>query len=392
MLGMLVFLVGALAWLVASAHVAPPCRMNQGRVCTQAEVTSPLLSPDLVSGRAVFHNMRQIGHSKHGLSYTWQFPIFFNPAIAVFGNAIHVFIRQNLDHHTAACPPSQLSPHVVCPHTTDAPAALRTVIVHGTLDAALSLQPGLAPIDKDLALHRGHVPFNPEDPRAFTWGDEVWLATNVDAEVPDGSNGTRLDRRMAMQRVLPDAGFSVLLTLDAAADGRSEKNWSPITALDDEHFLFARFVEPHDVLACAKTTGTCKLHSTSSNKPFFDALMQRHGRFIHLATNAVRVSETHFGAVMHLRTLSRGGYMPVPYMFDAAPPFCITHVGRKHIELPSPKGYHRSIIYAPGLMLVQGRLVVSYSVEDRSVNFVALEVEDVFADMEPLPPAGSACL
>ena len=158
-------------------------------------------------------------------------------------------------------------------------------------------------------------------------------------------------------------------------------------ATGDVDYLFARFVEPHQVLQCNKS-GFCFERASTSNKAYFDALVRRHKlEGIHLATNAVRLSDHRFGALMHV--MRKGDrdtrrYMSIAYIFQAQHPHAIVSVSRKPLHLPKPKGVPFHFFFTSALCWMDGRLLISYGFDDVEPRFYLATADEVFGDMEPI--------
>ena len=113
-------------------------------------------------------------------------------------------------------------------------------------------------------------------------------------------------------------------------------------------------------------------------------------QMFHLATNAVRIDDTHYGALFHGRIVGPAPLYHVkffifPYLFEHKHPWRITAIGNTPMTMPVPEGHYvdeHSMIYACGLKYVDGRLVVLYSVDDQTASFFVTSVEDVFANMD----------
>ena len=141
----------------------------------------------------------------------------------------------------------------------------------------------LRPIDIDLLTGRRHRSFfMPEDPRAFHWGDEMWMAFSDDE---------RDIRRMFIQRVHPSPLPSERLRFEYETP-HWEKNWAPlgpVAGQGDLYYLFARTLVPHMVLQCDQT-GWCDVAAqTDGHTAFFEQLKRKHNiANFHMGTNAVR--------------------------------------------------------------------------------------------------------
>ena len=106
---------------------------------------------------------------------------------------------------------------------------------------------------------------------------------------------------MHVQQVLPHPQAPIQLHAPGiVSTSRTEKNWAPladvwnVATLQWDH-LFARFVDPHQVLQCNRA-GHCIQAASTNNTAFFSAFKTKHGLFaLHLGTNAVLVSPQRYG-------------------------------------------------------------------------------------------------
>ena len=232
-----------------------------------------------------------------------------------------------------------------------------------------------------------------EDPRAFMWGDDVYIAVNGPPP-PElmRKQGFSYSRRMYIQHVFPLSSTPrVHLSLPRQARDKSyEKNWAPIgeTGNNGSDYLFARFVEPHQILQCSRS-GQCSIAASTSNRAYFEELQKRGGyRVLHLGTNAVRISDDHYLAVFHgfkriNDMLNWPIYEDYAYVFEAAAPWSIVKVSRQPLDIPRI-GFHQ-FSFSTGLTFVDGRLVFSYSVNQDKSYFLLLTLDEVLADMDTLP-------
>ena len=195
---------------------------------------------------------------------------------------------------------------------------------------------------------------------------------------------------MHIQRLFPSLTGPVLLA-GLQNQGDIEKNWSPIgpyfdsTGEETGDYLFSRFVDPHEILRC-NAVGACVVAATTNHSIFFNRFVKTHLiDKLHLGTNAVRVSEQYYGAIFHGRRKRRGeqsfrSYLNFPYLFDAHPPYSIRYVAIKplNLVLSDPT---RQFKFSTGLSFIDGRLVVSYGVNDKACNFFMDDVNSIF-DLE----------
>ena len=225
-----------------------------------------------------------------------------------------------------------------------------------------------------------------QDARYFEWGAAIYLIFNAAIKTESG----RHIRAMHIQRLFPSLTGPVLLS-GLQNQGDIEKNWSPIGPHTDStgrvngDYLFSRFVDPHEILRC-NAVGACVVAATTNHSIFFNRFVKTHLiDKLHLGTNAVRVSEQYYGAIFHgvqyhpTAGLIRN-YMDFPYLFDAQPPYEIRYVASKPLVLPV-ENPNRQFAYSTGLSFIDGRLVVSYGVNDKSCNFFVDDVDSIF-DLE----------
>ena len=233
--------------------------------------------------------------------------------------------------------------------------------------------------------------------RVFAWDDHVMLLFTAPPRGPLFTQ--RGVKRMHVQVVYPYIGQPVMLLADGVAEQRKEKNWCAITPIGHtsshrhSDYLFARSVDPHEILRCS-WRGTCHMETSSHQPAFFGSLMAQHGAHdLHLGTNAVRVSRQHYGAILHAVIGHGPGehkgprrYVNIPYLFEALPPYRIVAVRQAPLELvslPSKKGH--DFVFTSALVYLDGLLVVSYNFNDETSSFSVHTAEDVFGNMTHLP-------
>ena len=197
-------------------------------------------------------------------------------------------------------------------------------------------------------------------------------------------------RRMRIQRLFPVVGASVQLS-GKAFQQTIEKNWSPIcpkppTTREKAHadiYLFSRFLDPHEIVQCSRS-GQCSSFVSTNHTAFFTRFKRSHLlESIHLGTNAVRVSESLFGAIFHGLRISSNKqreYLNVPYLFESAYPYEIKYVATKPLSLPISRQKSK-FVYTSGLSFVDGNLVVAYNVDDATSSYYIGTVDSIFGDV-----------
>ena len=197
---------------------------------------------------------------------------------------------------------------------------------------------------------------------------------------------------MHIQRILPSIGPPIQLQAPVIVFGDTwEKNWCPIDSIVNRNtgstdFLFARFVEPHQILQCNES-GFCFEAASTSRKQYFQDLLSRHQlEAVHLGTNAVRISQKYYGAIFHVMRhgrLAERKYVLVPYVFEAKWPWSIVRVARTPLTLPTPTDDpNLQLTFASGLSFLDGRLIVSYGYMDKEPMFYSTTVERLFRGLE----------
>ena len=123
--------------------------------------------------------------------------------------------------------------------------------------------------------------------------------------------------------------------------------------------------------------------ASTNHTAFFDRFKKTHLiDNLHLATNAVRLSESYYGAIFHGQRkdptpiLTRSN-LDFPYLFSAYPPYKIAFVAIAPLNLPFPDPT-RQFKFSSGLSFIDGRLVVSYGINDSASRFFVDTVENIF--------------
>ena len=197
---------------------------------------------------------------------------------------------------------------------------------------------------------------------------------------------------MAIQRISPEPTKDEVIDFHIDGGKMFEKNWSPIAPIGDDSFLFARLIDPSFQIVQCKFDGSCsKEAATTTHIPVLKRLADQFNiQVFHLATGAIRIDDTHFGAIFHGKYSNPANsynmrYYVFPYIFEVTHPWRITSIATVPLELPVPEGHpvhEYTIIYACGLKYVDGRVVISYSVDDSIGGFIVMSVQDVFSNME----------
>ena len=321
--------------------------------------------------------------SRGDFSFRVRRPLFTNPGLVVYNNAIYGVSRLLLRNggKWKTCPDNGMHGSAVpCPPHYS-PRIISFVAVF-QLDAHLDLVDAVTSLHYDLDIASAdrldEFQLGPEDPRVFAWGDDVYVVYNGP---PSGDDWTEAgQRRMKLQRLLPSTTDPVDLVIPNPS--LKEKNWAPIAPNDDSdaEFLFARFVDPHEILSCGRD-GACRTVAATNHSLYFNYTMYRYNvSAVHLATNAVRLNSGFYGAIFHGRkahAVTRREYIQLPYIFEAHHPYDIVWVASEPLTLPSPfEDDH--FIYASGLTAIDDKLVISYNVGDRTSSFYVSTPQSMF--------------
>lgn len=384
-----------------TSHFMSGCFQQQGRPCTEIEAHTPYVNSQHSMWRYSAATMRPHVHT----AYRHQFWMTNSAALVVANGTLWVYTRYSvfIDHSASntgckACTPGVVycpipTPYNLtkCPENT--PLSLQYIVyiayfrVTPDLSIASSEEVRLLPytIDFEWATKANKDPSDGmADPRAFQWGNDMYLLYNQHSMLPNRKyiQGTR---QMFIQRINPlhpqEAAHQLIIQGDEPASFGIEKNWSPIDVLrsdikpdatpDSERpYLFARTVEPFEILACWRN-GSCYQAITSSSQRFFDALKKKNNYddHLHLATNAIRVSPHHYCAIFHARRLPskphdiQGRYYAAyVYMFQARPPYAIEYVSRAPLQLSkvglSPQ-LQTELVWMSNLAWVDGRIAIT---------------------------------
>ena len=354
------------------------CLVNQGQPCSHANTDVALSLPNGSAQHLDSDELMDLGH--FALSVTH--PLFINPGIVVVNGSRWGVMRIQLQNGSwAVCPNNSVYTTVACPIPKIQMISFNIIV---KLNSHLRPESPLRALDYDLDF-RGVVKFKEmffgvEDPRIFTWGDDVYIAYNGPPAALTWRK--RGEKRMKMQRLFPSVLDPVDLVIPQP--NLKEKNWAPIGPNDnnDEEFLFARFIDPHEILSCRRD-GACQTVATTNHTLYFNYTMFMYNvSAVHLATNAVRLNSMHYGAIFHgkkAHSITRREYIQLPYIFEAFPPYDIVWVASKPLVLPTPFD-ESNFIYACGLTRMDEKLVISYNAGDRSSSFYVSTLKDVFGN------------
>ena len=368
------------AW-AAPARLGHDCKQNMGRPCSGEEARRVLL--DVPPGAAAIH-LNQTLLAIRWLAVDTTTRLVINPALVVHNGTLHAFARLFLSNHTepmTVCPNNTLYRAMACPNNmTYGLSAIVSFDLSPQLRPAtvVSMLPHPHTFNFTRSVMLKEIYLGAEDPRTMTWGTDAYIVFTA-SPIAD-KWVTRAQRRMFAQMVLPVVGGIVML--DIGSSELKEKNWAPIGNISANEYLYSRFVDPHELVACNRA-GRCRTAATTNRTEFFARFKSTHMvDEIHLGTNAVRVSDQYYGAILHAvqkETKHLRRYLNIPYLFDAVHPWSIRRVAPHPLNLPTAP-YRSRFAFSTGLAYVDGRLVVSYNIDDKTSSFFVTTADEVFAN------------
>jgi hypothetical protein len=397
------------------------CRQQHGRVCTSHELSHPHIT--VPSGHAV-HLVNELfaDHpvTKLYLDTSLNVPQIVGGALLIADGHLWMYAEYFLTFRRPEdkkkCPAAEIYPNPLILSTCDRRKSQyltngMVFTIYFKLNEHLQLLPNepihfipLERIDYEWSQRTKYFTTGFEDARTFLWGDESYIAlTSQPSWKHDRTFTDGFARCMYIQRVWPTLGTalelkSVSSTLQLES---SEKNWSPTDIvrrgndlrenkiIHDPPMLFARFINPHQMLHCWKN-GSCIDVATSNRDAYFAAFMKRgNWNAVHLGSNAITVSSTHYCAIMHgvrflggKRWHAYGAYV---YLFQRVPPYAIEFVSTGPLALPRSGRHHVNdydFVWVQGLAWIDGRIVITYM--DNLVTssvYITLK-EDLLSNLE----------
>ena len=364
------------------------CRMNQGRNCSQDELATVHLSTN--SGSSFGVNSTDL-LLRNRFAFKAKYTNFYNPSMFVYNNTAWIVARLSMVNkfwesrnvQWVMCPGDSVYELQSCP--TGVRALAFNFVVYFPVSKDGQLIGDVLALDYHSERHhvKEGVYIGAEDARYFEWNNGVYL---IFSGAINTSSSLAM-RRMFVRRLFPQITDPVQLSTPNALNA-IEKNWSPIGPHVDHEgketgdFLVSRYVNPHEVYRC-RPDGHCITIASTNHSEFFHRFVKTHLiDNLHLATNAVRMSESHYGAIFHgqrkdISPILTRNNLDFPYLFSAYPPYAITHVAVKPLNLPFPEP-SRQFKFSTGLTFIDGRLVVSYGINDSMNRFFVDTVENIF--------------
>eukprot|EP00035_Acanthoeca_spectabilis_P030551 m.9828 g.9828 ORF g.9828 m.9828 type:complete len:453 (-) comp4237_c0_seq1:94-1452(-) len=363
-----------------AGEVTPRCLVNSGRQCTIAEFGA-------VRNLSVQSNFRQLtlANVEHQFSVKYiAKDQIYNPGLVVQGSKIWMVVRhegKNASGRWLECPEASLTGSTIpCPVRT---FRMISFVVLARLDAELFPSGPLETIPYNfqwdaVAQKKQERQLGPEDPRPFEWGDETYVAVN--GPPIRSSNNIHCVRNMKILRIFPKPGLAI--DLETNDTGRIEKNWAPIApSPSGEHYFFSRRVEPFEILNCGKNGQCTQISNNSKQDAFAPFLKKWRLKALHLGTNAVKLPSGLYIAILHgISAVSARTYLNFVYVFKSAPEWTIVGVGANPLDLPTGS-IIGGFVWTSNLVWMGDRLVVCYTVKDRTSNFWITNTSSLLSDI-----------
>ena len=382
----------ALAWLGSALK----CRQDIGRPCTELERTHAYINPNL-QGDVHFPDSGAVLKAAHFAQSGFYWYSCTHPAAISHDGSLYVLFKMVswCKNCEALCPDNSLYAVKKCSLVPNESYALNFV-GYAKINSVFSIDGEVKAFPFDIqfeTIETGYyVPtrvsyhdFGMRDMRVFTWDDGVYLAM-LDQRLKGGG----LAYVMTVQRVFPSATPAVELRFTAST---AERQWIPIDQIANPNtgnvdYLFARNTEPHQIVQCSHD-GLCVEAASTSHSMFFFNKFKTHydGLRLFEGSNAVRVSDKFYGAILNKKSAASKKVAHFAYLFEAKHPWSIVKVSKQALNiLPAPKCHPQDsalcITHVTGLTFVDGKLVISYSESEFNSKFYISTVEAVFSDME----------
>ena len=388
------YLIVTVLLLHISLGVALRCLQDTGRPCTEHERTHGYLQPDL-TGHADFPDSTAIMAATHFAQSSFRRFASTHAAVTMHNGSLHALfvMRSHCSRHCDVCPdntpyaatPCRLAPNE---HYYFGFVGMATVSSSFGIDGevrALPFDVQMASMGPTIAAVQ-HVPHHPihhyfgvRDMRVFTWDDGVYLAILCPRR-----HSTGLINVMVVQRIFPSHSAATV-ELHVGAE-TSAHQWMPIGHIttSTSEYVFARSIEPHQIVQCRHDGRCVEVASTSHQQYFLSRFKIHHdGLRLHGGTNAVRVSDRHYGAILN-KEHGNETFAQYAYLFQATHPWTIVSVGRQPLRFLTTTSCARSACtsHMTGMSYVDGKLVISYSEGEANPKYYISSVDEVFADME----------
>ena len=395
----------AVACLSTSAS-ARVCKQGAGRLCTDQERSHPYLNTSM-AGVVSLPDSATISRSSKFANYGFRSYTSTLPAVVPYGGSIFAVFRM-----TGTC--ESKKPCKLCPDNSlyavkDCKTAPHTKYMqfHFAAYAKLDSMFGIDGEVKSLPFDTQYDAFKSsyydlkrtsthhygiDDMRVFTWDDGVYLAM-VDRRL-DTQQRTFAYAMMVQHIFTSTSESPVEMHFDTVS--ASELQWTAIDQIYNNStgrndYLFTRSIEPHQIIQCSHD-GQCIEAAITSHATYFKQLSERRGGLaFKAASNAVRVNDKYYGAIVSGVPYDKASGVTVQhyaYMFEAKHPWSIVKVARQPLQLPTPICQKHRICQAhvTGLTFVDGKLVISYHSESEldNLKFMISAYDVIFSDMDRL--------
>jgi len=158
--------------------------------------------------------------------------------------------------------------------------------------------------------------------------------------------------------------------------------------------MLARTLEPHQIVACLLSNGSCTVHAVTSQAHFFTTFKRSVGSTtLHLTTNAVLSPRNNsYLAIFHVlksRLCFTLNYMAFVYEFALESPYQITAVARKPLTLPLCSDLDNTnncgFIYTHSLIRFNTtHYIIGYGCNDAAGQFFIISAYELLITVAPI--------
>lgn len=228
------------------------------------------------------------------------------------------------------------------------------------------------------------TPSRAEDARLVTFDDRLYIVYDDNVDIAISKAGFRV---YVAELVLEGSVFQLnnidcLKKFEGESSERREKAWVPFDY--NGNLLLSYMIDPHIIFYPILGTGECQTIARTSPKVPWSWGELRGG------TPAIQIDESHYLSIFHsstfLETIHSGGkkmthYFMGAYLFNAQPPFELTHIspepifGKFFYNGPVYKHYWKPIraVFPCGIIADGPYLWVSYGRDDHEIWVVKID-------------------
>ena len=400
------YFVGTLAALLALANLSLAlltCRQDFGRECSKHERTHLYLEFGL-AGAVQFSNISKMIQSARFTSTKFLYNSTGHAATVSHNGSLYALftLGGSCSNCGTACPDN--SPHASKECKTVGGQRYHMGFVgYSKVNSEFGIDGDVHAFPFDLHFgaietrfylptHATHHHFGVHDFRVFVWDQTVCLLV-LNQKLGDQ---TAIEHVMTVQRIFTAMPMTESVDLHMQTDSQHKEHhshqWIPIDQTRNINtgqidFLFAQSIEQHQIAQCSHV-GLCFKAAMTSNTMIFGKLKAQFGNNLQfqLGTNAVRVNETCFGAILNAENGKDKKMLHFAYLFQAQHPWAIVGLGSKPLDiLPKPACHPADpslcVTRVTGLTFVDGKLVISYSESEFKPKFFIVTVEELFENL-----------